>query len=314
MDELLWTEKYRPKTVSECIIPETMKKEFMGMIETGGFPNLLLAGGQGQGKTTLAKALCDELNCTYFLNNSSDERGIGTIRNTLKDYASTVALDGRRKVVILDEADNLTPDAQSALRGFMEQYSANCGFILTCNYLSKIMEPIKSRCAVVQFNINREKHGKLALLFSQRVMAILKEEKVQFNTKVVLTVVDKYFPDFRRTINELQRYSKHGNEIDTGILAQIDEYSLDTLFANLKAKKFNTVREWIAANSHSNADELYGKIYRSVETKVTQESFPSAILVLQKYQQAHPFSADPELCLLACMTEMMLPDSGIIWR
>jgi len=259
MEHLLWTEKYRPRTVEECILPERLKAVFQQYVNQKEMPNLLLAGGAGVGKTTIAKAMCNEIGCDYMVINGSDENGVDTIRVKIKNYASSVSLSGGRKVVILDEADYLTPNAQAILRNAIEEFAANCSFIFTCNYKNKIIDPLHSRCAVIEFGLKNGEKAQMASAFFKRITHILDTEKVEFDEKVIAEVVKKHFPDFRRVINELQRYSKLG-KIDVGILSQIGDISLTQIVKHLKEKDFTSVRKW-AATSEIDNTTFFRKLY-----------------------------------------------------
>jgi DNA polymerase III delta prime subunit len=303
MEHLLWTEKYRPRTVEECILPERLKAVFQQYVNQKELPNLLLAGGAGVGKTTIAKAMCNEIGCDYMVINGSDENGVDTIRVKIKNYASSVSLSGGRKVVILDEADYLTPNAQAILRNAIEEFAANCSFIFTCNYKNKIIDPLHSRCAVIEFGLKNGEKAQMASAFFKRITHILNTEKVEFDEKVIAEVVKKHFPDFRRVINELQRYSKLG-KIDVGILSQIGDISLTQIVKHLKEKDFTSVRKW-AATSEIDNTTFFRKLYDALYDIAKPQSIPQAVLILADYQYKQAFVADHEINLVACLTEIM---------
>ena len=303
MEHLLWTERHRPRTVEECILPERLKAVFQEYVNQKEIPNLLLAGGAGVGKTTIAKAMCNEVGCDYMVINGSDENGVDTIRVKIKNYASSVSLSGGRKVVILDEADYLTPNAQAILRNAIEEFAANCSFIFTCNYKNKIIDPLHSRCAVIEFGLKNGEKAQMASAFFKRITHILDTEKVEFDEKVIAEVVKKHFPDFRRVINELQRYSKLG-KIDVGILSQIGDISLTQIVKHLKEKDFTSVRKW-AATSEIDNTTFFRKLYDALYDIVKPQSIPQAVLILADYQYKQAFVADHEINLVACLTEIM---------
>jgi DNA polymerase III delta prime subunit len=303
MEHLLWTEKYRPRTVEDCILPERLKAVFQQYVNQKEIPNLLLAGGAGVGKTTIAKAMCNEIGCDYMVINGSDENGVDTIRVKIKNYASSVSLSGGRKVIILDEADYLTPNAQAILRNAIEEFAANCSFIFTCNYKNKIIDPLHSRCAVIEFGLKNGEKAQMASAFFKRITHILNAEKVEFDEKVIAEVVKKHFPDFRRVINELQRYSKLG-KIDVGILSQIGDISLTQIVKHLKEKDFTSVRKW-AATSEIDNTTFFRKLYDALYDIAKPQSIPQAVLILADYQYKQAFVADHEINLVACLTEIM---------
>jgi len=303
MEHLLWTEKYRPRTVEDCILPERLKAVFQQYVNQKEMPNLLLAGGAGVGKTTIAKAMCNEIGCDYMVINGSDENGVDTIRVKIKNYASSISLSGGRKVVILDEADYLTPNAQAILRNAIEEFAANCSFIFTCNYKNKIIDPLHSRCAVIEFNLKNGEKAQMASAFFKRITHILNTEKVEFDEKVIAEVVKKHFPDFRRVINELQRYSKLG-KIDVGILSQIGDISITQIVKHLKEKDFTSVRKWAASTDIDNTT-FFRKLYDALYDIVKPQSIPQAVLILADYQYKQAFVADHEINLVACLTEIM---------
>ncbi len=303
----LWVEKYRPKTIEECILPEDTKQVFKGFLEQGEIPNLLLSGSAGVGKTTIAKALCDELGADSYVINGSDEgRFLDTVRNQAKTFASTVSLtsESRHKVIIVDEADNTTPDVQLLLRASIEEFQKNCRFIFTCNYKNKIIEPLHSRCSVVDFGIKKDKQ-KLAAKFFGRVCDILKKESIKFEGKVVAAVVTKYFPDFRRTLNELQRYSATG-QIDSGILSSGNDFSIDKVVGHLRKKEFTNMKKWVAQNMDNEPQVIMRKIYDGLYNYFDPKSIPEAVLIISEYQYKSSFVVDQEINLVAFMTELMM--------
>ena len=303
-ETFLWVEKYRPKKITDCILPESIKNTFLEFIGQKEIPNLLLAGGSGVGKTTVARAVCEELHADYILINVSEESGIDVLRNKIKTFASTVSLQGGYKVVILDEADYLNPQStQPALRGFIEEFHRNCRFIFTCNFKNRIIEPLHSRCAVVEFKINGNK-AILASQFMTRVEDILKAEGIGFEEPVVAELIMKHFPDWRRVLNELQRYSVSGT-IDSGILVNIAEVNMKELMGHLKNKEFGNVRKWVVDNIDNDPVKIFRKIYEKLYDFMEPGSIPAAVLVLGKYQYYSAFVADPEVNLLACLTEIM---------
>ena len=300
----LWVEKYRPQKITDCILPESIKNTFLEFVGQKEIPNLLLSGGSGVGKTTVARALCEELNSDYILINGSEESGIDVLRNKIKQFASTVSLLGGRKVVILDEADYLNPQStQPALRGFIEEFHNNCRFIFTCNFKNRIIEPLHSRCAVVEFKINGNK-AILATQFMGRVEHILKTEGIGFEEPVVAELIMKHFPDWRRVLNELQRYSVSGT-IDTGILVNIAEVNLKELMKHLKNKEFTQVRKWVVNNIDNDPVKVFRKIYDRLYEYLEPVSIPNAVILIGEYQYKSAFVADQEINLLACLTEIM---------
>ena len=305
MEEFLWVEKYRPKSINDCILPDSLKHTFQEFVNQDNIPNLLLSGGPGVGKTTVAKAMLTEINADYIVINGSMNGNIDTLRNEIKDFASTMSFSNSRKYVILDEADYLNPQStQPALRNFMEEFSKNCGFILTCNFKNRIIEPLHSRCSVVEFNIPKQVRPKVASQFFKRVGNILKEENVEYDLTVVAKMVESYFPDFRRVLNELQRYSAIG-KIDTGVLAATNDASIEDLVSNLKAKSFSEVRKWVAQNSDIDSSSMLRKLYDIANEKMKPHSVAQLVLILADYQYKAAFVADQEINLVACMTEIM---------
>ena len=307
-DEFLWVEKYRPKTIEDCILPESTKKTFLDFLDKGEVPNLLLSGPAGCGKTTVAKALCNQLGVDVYVINGSDEgRFLDTVRNNAKNFASTVSLssDAKHKVIIIDEADNTTPDVQLLLRASIEEFSRNCRFIFTCNYKNKIIEPLHSRCAVVDFSVNAKQKPKLQSEFFGRLNGILDTERIQSDKKVLLELINQHFPDWRRVLNECQRYSV-GGKIDSGILAHFSDVKVNDLIKNLKEKDFPQVRKWCVDNLDNDPAVLLRRIYDSLSSSLVPTSLPAAVLILAKYQYQIAFVADQEINLLACLTEIMV--------
>ena len=305
MNEILWVERYRPNTISDSILPSELKQTFQKFVDNAECPNLLLSGSAGCGKTTVAKAMLEQLGCTYMMINGSEESGIDVLRNKIKNFASTVSMDGNRKYVILDEADYLNPQStQPALRGFIEEFSKNCGFILTCNFRNRIIEPLHSRCSLVEFRIPAEEKPKLAMDFMQRCQTILDTENVKYNKKVVASLIQKFFPDWRRVLNELQRYSASG-EIDAGILVNLSETSIKELVTFLKNKEFTNVRRWIVNNLDNDPTRIYRRIYDTLYDNLDSSTIPHAVVILAEYSYKSAFVADQEINLLACMTELM---------
>ena len=305
METFLWVEQYRPSDVSSCILPKNLKDTFSKFVVQGDVPNLILSGGSGVGKTTIAKAMLDELDCTHMMINGSEESGIDVLRTKIKNFASTVSLHGGRKYIILDEADYLNPQStQPALRGFMEEFHKNCGFVLTCNYKNRLIEPLHSRCSVIEFTIPNSEKPKLASEFMKRVALILDEQKVKYDERVVAEVINKYFPDWRRILNELQRYAPSGT-IDAGILVNIAEVNIKELMVSMKNKEFTNVRKWVVDNLDNDPVKLYRRIYDNLYNYVDGSSIPHVVVILADYQYKSAFSADQEINMLACLTEIM---------
>ena len=292
MDTFLWVEQYRPKTVDDCILPQSLKDTFKEFVEHGNVPNVILSGGPGVGKTTIAKAVLDEIGATYMMINGSEESGIDVLRTKIKNFASTVSLEGGRKYLILDEADYLNPQStQPALRGFMEEFHKNCGFILTCNYKNRLIEPLHSRCSVIDFTIPKSEKPSLASEFMKRMIFILQNEKVEYDKKVLVEVIQRHFPDWRRILNELQRYSVSGR-IDAGILVDMAEINIKELMKFMKEKEFTNVRKWVVNNLDMDSVRLYRSIYDSLYTFLDHSTIPHVVIVLAEYQHKSAFSAD----------------------
>lgn len=305
MQEYLWVEKYRPQTIDECILPKNLKETFKQFIQTGELPNFLFCGTAGVGKTTVAKALCNEIGAEYLLINGSEESGIDVLRTKIKSFASTVSLTDSKKVIILDEADYLNPNStQPALRAFIEEFSNNCRFIFTCNYKNRIIEPLHSRCSVIDFKIENAEKAEIAGAFFKRTMGILKVENIDADQKVVAELVTKHFPDWRRVLNELQRYSVSG-KIDSGILVNMTEDSFKELLKNMKDKNFTEVRKWVAKNGDSETINIFRQLYDTASVNLEPASIPQLVLILADYQYKAAFVADHELNLMAALTEVM---------
>ena len=305
-NDFLWVEKYRPSKVKDTILPSMLKSTFQTFIDQDNIPNLILAGGAGMGKTTIARAMLEEMDCDYIVINGSMNGNIDTLRNDIQQFASSVSLQGGRKYVILDEADYLNPNStQPALRNFMEEYSKNCGFILTCNFKNRIIDPLHSRCSVVDFKLDKDDKVRCAAEMFKRACGILTNENIQFDREVVAEVVRKYFPDNRRILNELQRYSASG-AIDTGILSCIQDVSLSSLVTNLKDKNFTEVRKWVAQNSDGDTADFFRQIYDKASEFMAPGSIPQLVLILADYQYKDAFVADHEINMTACLTEIMV--------
>jgi len=305
-EQFLWCEKYRPTTIEDTILPCDLKATFQQFVDQRNIPNLILAGGAGVGKTTVARAMLEQLGCDYIVINGSMNGNIDTLRNEILNFASSVSLSGGRKYVILDEADYLNANStQPALRNFMEEFSSNCGFILTCNFVNRIIQPLHSRCSVIEFKVTKKIIAKLATQFFKRVKFILETEKVEYDPKVVAEIINKHFPDCRRILNELQRYSATG-KIDTGILINIQEISIKSLIDLIKEKNLTEVRKWAVENLDSNVNDLFRKLYDTSSEYLKPNEIPAFILLISKYQYQSAFVADQEINLMAFFSEVML--------
>ena len=305
-EQFLWVEKYRPKTIADTILPEELKATFQQFVDQKNIPNLILSGSAGVGKTTVARAMLEELECDYIVINGSMNGNIDTLRNEILNFASSVSLSGGRKYVILDEADYLNANStQPALRNFMEEFSRNCGFILTCNFKNRIIEPLHSRCSVIDFKLSKSAGAKLASQFFKRVEKILANENIEFDRAVVAEVVTKFFPDWRRVLNELQRYASTG-KIDSGILGSIKDLEINSVYKLLKDKDFTSLRKWVAENVDIEQSEVFRRLYESADQYMTTNSIPQLVLILSKYQYQAAFVADPEINIIACFTEILI--------
>jgi len=306
MEHSLWVEKYRPRTIEDAVLPSDLKNTFQTYVDGGNVPNLLLSGSAGVGKTTVARAMLEQLDCDYIVINGSLQGNIDTLRTDIQHFASAVSLQGGRKYVILDEADYLNPQStQPALRNFMEEYSRNCGFILTCNFKNRIIEPLHSRCSEIVFKMNKDDKPKMASQFFNRVLDILGKENIEYDKKVVVEVVSKYFPDYRRILNGLQRYSATG-KIDTGILSDLTEENLKSVMSLMKEKKFTDLRKWVGENSDIDSSVFFRKLYDTASDHLEKQSIPQLILILSDYQYKAAFVADPEINIMACLTQIMV--------
>ena len=303
--DFLWVEEYRPKTIDDCILPSSLKTLFQSFIDKGEISNMLFSGTPGVGKTTVAKALCEQMNCDWIMINGSEEGGIDVLRNKIKNFASTVSLSGGKKVVILDEADYLNPQStQPALRGFVEEFHKNCRFILTCNFKNRIIEPLHSRFSNIEFRINNKDKPKLAAQLFERARFILAEQDIAYERAVIAELVNKHFPDNRKLINELQRYSVAGT-IDAGVLVNISDENLKSLTGHLKGKEFGEMRKWVVNNLDNDPVKIFRKIYDSLYTTLEPATIPHAVLIIADYQYKSAFVADQEINLVACLTELM---------
>ena len=303
--DFLWVEEYRPKTIDDCILPQSLKTLFTSFIQKGELSNILLSGPPGIGKTTVAKALCDQLNCDWIMINGSQEGGIDVLRNKIQNFASTVSLSGGKKVVILDEADYLNPQStQPALRGFIEEFHKNCRFILTCNFKNRLIDPLHSRFSTIEFRIANKDKPKLASKLFERAVYILKEHNIDYDEPVLAELIKKHFPDFRKLINELQRYSVSG-KIDAGILVNISDENLKTLLSHLKGKDFTEMRKWVVHNLDNDPVKIFRRIYDSMYEHLQPATIPHAVLIIADYQYKSAFVADQEVNLVACLTELM---------
>jgi DNA polymerase III delta prime subunit len=306
-NDFLWVEKYRPKTVAETILPDGLKQTFQKIVDSGELPNMLFTGTAGLGKTTIARAICNELDVDYILINGSEEGNIDTLRTKIKQFASTVSLQGGIKVVILDEADYLNPQStQPALRAFIEEYSNNCRFILTCNFKNRIIEPLHSRCGVYEFGfVSKAQATACAGQFMNKSIAILEAENITYDKSTLATLIMKHMPDWRRVLNELQRYSIATGNIDSNILSNLADSNYNDLFHYLKSKDFKKMRKWVADNIDTDAAAIFRAIYDRMTDKVEPGSIPQLVLILADYQYKNAFVADHELNVVACMTEVM---------
>ena len=308
MNDFLWVERYRPANVRECILPENTSQMFEGFVDQGEIPNLLLAGPAGIGKTTIAKALCNELEADFFVINGSDEgRFLDTVRNQAKSFAASVSLTSKakHKVIIIDEADNCTPDVQMLLRGNIEEFQNACRFIFTCNYKNRIIDPIHSRCSVIDFNVKGKERAQMAASFFDRVKTILDINKIEYEKKVVALIIQKYFPDFRRTLNELQKYSSKG-KIDVGILSTGVDLTVSDLVKHLKNREFTNMKKWVVNNLDNEPQIIMRKVYDTMYTYMKPKSIPEAVLIIGEYQYKANFVMDQEINLVAFMTELMM--------
>lgn len=304
-NDFLWVEKYRPQVVEDCILPSGLTKTFKELVQTGKLPNMLFTGTAGLGKTTVAKALCNELDLDYIVVNGSEEGNIDTLRGKIRQFASTISLQGGYKVVILDEADYLNPQStQPALRGFIEEFANNCRFILTANFKNRIIEPLHSRCSVYEFNTTKKEMANLAASFFKRMQYILEKESIEYDTKAVADLIIKHAPDWRRVINECQRYSISGR-IDTGVLQSVSDATFDQLFNALKSKDFKAMRQWVVNNIDTDASAIFRGVYDRMYDKAKAQSIPPLVLILADYQYKNAFVADHELNVVACMTDIM---------
>ena len=305
MEEFLWTEKYRPTDVDSCVLPKELKSTLLDFVASGDVPNVTFSGGPGVGKTTAAKAMLDQLGLTYMMINGSEESGIDVLRTKIKNFASTVSLHGGRKYLILDEADYLNPaSTQPALRGFIEEFSANCGFVLTANYVNRIIPALVSRCPTYDFSVPKGEKQQLAGDFFKRALSILKEENVEFEPKAVASLIEKHFPDWRRVLNELQRYSVSG-KIDAGVLVNISNDNIKDLIGHMKRKEFTNVRKWVVNNLDNDPTRLFRSLYDSLYDYMDGSTIPHVVVILGEYQYKAAFVADQEINTLACLTEIM---------
>jgi len=305
MEQFLWVEEYRPRDIESCVLPKTLKSSLQSFVDKETLPNLILSGGPGVGKTTAARAMLDQIGATYMFINGSEESGIDVLRTKIKNFASTVSLEGGKKYLILDEADYLNPQStQPALRGFIEEFHKNCGFILTCNYKNRIIPALQSRCSVIDFVIPKSEKNKLATQFFNRSIQILNENEIKFNEKVVAELINTYFPDWRKVLNELQRYSVAG-EIDAGILVNLGDKNIKDLMGMMKNKEFTNVRKWVVDSLDNDSDKLFRDVYDNLYEYVDPSSIPHVVVALGEYQFKAAFVADLEINMMACLTEIM---------
>jgi DNA polymerase III delta prime subunit len=305
MDQFLWVEEYRPRDIESCVLPKTLKTSLQSFVDKETLPNLILSGGPGVGKTTAARAMLEQIGATYMFINGSEESGIDVLRTKIKNFASTVSLEGGKKYLILDEADYLNPQStQPALRGFIEEFHKNCGFILTCNYKNRIIPALQSRCSVIDFVIPNAEKPKLAQQFFNRILQILNENEIKYNEKVIVQLINTHFPDWRKVLNELQRYSVAG-EIDTGILVNLGDKNVKDLMGMMKNKEFTNVRKWVVDSLDNDSDKLFRAVYDNLYEYVEPSSIPHVVVALAEYQYKAAFVADQEINTLACLTEIM---------
>jgi len=305
MEQFLWVEEYRPRDIKSCVLPKSLKTSLQSFVDKETLPNLIFSGGPGVGKTTAARAMLDQIGATYMFINGSEESGIDVLRTKIKNFASTVSLEGGKKYLILDEADYLNPQStQPALRGFMEEFHKNCGFILTCNYKNRIIPALQSRCSVIDFVIPKAEKNKLATQFFNRSIQILNENEIKFNEKVVAELINTHFPDWRKVLNELQRYSVVG-EIDAGILVNLGDKNIKELMVMMKKKEFTNVRKWVVDNLDNDSDKLFRAVYDNLYEYVDPSSIPHVVVALGEYQFKAAFVADLEINMMACLTEIM---------
>ena len=306
-EDFLWVEKYRPKRISDCVLPSDLQEPFSEFIEQGKLPNLIFAGGPGTGKTTAARALCEETQTDYLMVNGSDEgRNIDTVRTTLNQFCSSVSMTGNRKAILMDEADYMNPESvQPALRGFIERFGNNVSFLFTCNYPNRIIDPIHSRCAVFDFTIPVNEKKKIGELYLKKCSEILGLNNIEYEKKVIAELIMKHFPDFRRVLNELQRYSVSGR-FDTGILSSLEEVNIGELMSSLRGKKFSDVRKWANSNADSETTQIFRKLYDNLSSHLKPQAIPQAVLIIADYQYKSAFVADQEINLVACLTEIMV--------
>jgi DNA polymerase III delta prime subunit len=305
-ESFLWVEKYRPQKIDDCILPDTLQDTFNAIVASGELQNLLLSGGSGCGKTTVAKALCNELDMDWMIINCSEDGNIDTLRTKIREFASTVSLTGNKKAVILDEFDYSNPQSmQPALRGFIEEFADNCRFIMTCNFKNRIIEPLKSRCTNIDFKFTKSDKAKVSGKFLSRLQYILNNENIEYDDKVLAKLIIRYGTDFRRIINELQRYSVSG-KIDNGILVNLGETNIEDLFSSMKTKNFSQVRKWVFDNLDNDITQILHKIYENLNDNFSSTSIPQAILILADYQYKSAFVTDQEINLTACLVQLMI--------